>query len=179
MCFTGHRSIYDFGIFDNYGLAKVKLIKILYDEIINQIETHRDHHITFRSGGAIFIDQLAFELVDKIKTKYKDVVIINEIDIPYIKQHEKWNKKQQEYYNNLKRKADKVVYVDEQEGYMVNGIEIGEYHVAKLELRNRYMVDHSDIVIACWNDKKQGKSGTRNCVKYADKCNKNIRIINI
>lgn len=62
---------------------------------------------------------------------------------------------------------------------MVNGIEIGEYHVSKLELRNNYMVDHSDIAIACWNDKKQGKSGTRNCVKYAEKCNKNIRIINI
>lgn len=40
------------------------------------------------------------------------------------------------------------------------------YEADVMQKRNEYMVDHSDIVLAVWNGKK---SGTENCIKYAEK----------
>ncbi len=53
------------------------------------------------------------------------------------------------------------------------------YHPVAFQQRNEFMVDlleakHQDIVISAWDG---SPSGTRNCIKYADK--KNIRIWNI
>ena len=43
------------------------------------------------------------------------------------------------------------------------------YEADVMQKRNEYMVDHSDIVLAVWNGKK---SGTENCIKYAEKMGK-------
>ena len=40
-----------------------------------------------------------------------------------------------------------------------------------MQKRNEYMVDLADKVIAVWDG---SKSGTGNCVKYAEKCGKEI-----
>ena len=71
--------------------------------------------------------------------------------------------------------ADEVIYVDEIEGYECKNTYVGDYHPAKMDLRNRYMVDNSDLVIAVWNGTK---GGTCNCVKYAKKKDKSIIFIN-
>ena len=71
--------------------------------------------------------------------------------------------------------ADAVVFVDMLPEYEIVGYKEGEYYPAKMEKRNEYMVDHSDIVIAVWDG---SKSGTENCIKYAQKLNKRIIRIN-
>lgn len=44
-------------------------------------------------------------------------------------------------------------------------------------VRNRYMVDHSDTVLAIWNGEESG--GTWQTIKYARSKNKKIDIIHI
>lgn len=48
------------------------------------------------------------------------------------------------------------------------------YEADVMQKRNEYMVDHSDIVLAVWNGKK---SGTENCIKYAEKMGKKVEYI--
>ena len=43
-----------------------------------------------------------------------------------------------------------------------------------MQKRNEYMVDNSDYVIAVWNGKP---SGTENTVKYANKKNKVVLLV--
>ena len=40
-----------------------------------------------------------------------------------------------------------------------------------MQKRNEYMVDLADVVIAVWDG---SNSGTGNCIKYAQKCGKEI-----
>lgn len=51
----------------------------------------------------------------------------------------------------------------------------GGYAPAKMQIRNEYMVENCDLLIAVW-DKSDG--GTANCVKYAKSQRKNIIYIN-
>lgn len=51
----------------------------------------------------------------------------------------------------------------------------GRYNPYKLQIRNEYMVDNADVVIAVWDG---SKGGTCNCVNYAKKIGKNIIQIN-
>ena len=44
-----------------------------------------------------------------------------------------------------------------------------------MQLRNQYMVDNSDLVLAIWNGKESG--GTWNTIKYARKQGKKIQYL--
>ena len=46
-----------------------------------------------------------------------------------------------------------------------------EYKPWLMQKRNEYMVDLADKVIAVWDG---SKGGTGNCVRYAEKCGKEI-----
>lgn len=135
----------------------------------------------FRSGGALGGDTVAFMCVDLLKQRYPDIT--NIVDIPFKNQHVKWNKKfDLDNYANMLGSADAIVCVDAVEGYMIqslmdNGIRIGSYHPAKMQKRNEYMVDHTDVLIALWDKDIVNKSGTYNCIKYARKIGKPIIII--
>lgn len=72
-------------------------------------------------------------------------------------------------------KADKTTEVDKLENYKIKGYQELIYYPAKMQKRNEYMVDNSDIVIAVWDGTK---GGTYNCVKYAQKLEKKIIQIN-
>jgi uncharacterized phage-like protein YoqJ len=55
----------------------------------------------------------------------------------------------------------------------LNGL--GNYHPAKMQKRNEYMVDNSDFVIAVFDGEQKG--GTFNCIKYAlNQTNRNLQI---
>ena len=71
-------------------------------------------------------------------------------------------------------KADEVIYVDRlvNTKYVVANNKIDIYVANKMQLRNEYMVDNSDKVIAYFNGEKKG--GTYNCIKYAESLNKEI-----
>lgn len=73
--------------------------------------------------------------------------------IPFEGQESRWSEKGQKYYRNLLTKADSIVHVCE-----------AGYEPYKMQVRNEWMVNHCDMVLAMW-DGTQG--GTHNCVKYA------------
>ena len=72
----------------------------------------------------------------------------------------KWIKKSVDLYNEILSKADVVKPVSEE-----------EYKPWLMQKRNEYMVDLADKVIAVWDG---SKGGTGNCVRYAEKCGKEI-----
>lgn len=186
--FTGHRPK---KIFNSYSLENPRA-KILADELLKVIEymITKGNVKCFYSGGALGTDQLAFLCVHKLKQKYPEIK--NILSVPYKQQDAKWKEQLEKAkvnnwtgtikdlektlwrYNQIKKEADEIIYVDELEKYKPRGMEeedIGKHSSAKLQLRNKHMVDNSDIVIAVF-DGTEG--GTFNCVKYAKKVNKKI-----
>ncbi|MDM0587806.1 SLOG family protein [Clostridium perfringens] len=172
ICFTGHRP----EKLDGYNWSTSKNLRImlkLLRVIEEQIQEHKKEEITFICGGALGIDQMAFHLCNQLKAKYFNIK--TELAIPFLKQASRWvSDTDIKRYCEHKELADNVVYVDNLEGYKFDKVKIGEYHPAKMQIRNKFMVDNSDLVIAVWD---KSKGGTYNCVKYAEKLGKKIIII--
>lgn len=169
IAFTGHRPDklygYDFSN-EKYLQLKAKLTAILSNKI------QFDNADTFITGGALGFDILAYDVVEKLKENNN---IKHILAIPFMKQATKWN-----YQNVLKYQKVKAVseciYVDHLDAYAIKGLIPDEYHPAKMQKRNEWMVDNCDILIACWDGNKKG--GTYNCVRYAQKIGKEIILIN-
>ncbi len=81
--------------------------------------------------------------------------------VPFIGQDKMWQKKTKDYYNELLTKAKEVVIVCE-----------GGYSAYKMQVRNEWMVNNSDLVLVMHNGDTSG--GTYNCVKYATKVGKKM-----
>ncbi|MWV44869.1 DUF1273 family protein [Paenibacillus sp. HJL G12] len=169
VCFTGHRpnklgncySLSD--VQSKYIHSKLEpvLIDLIEDEGIER----------FISGGAIGFDQIAFWTVRRLKKTYYPN-IKNIVAVPFKNQASKWNDREtQIWYKKMLDMADEVVYVDELADYKVDGVIVGEYHVAKMQKRNEYMVDQSLTIVAAWDGTK---GGTGNCVRYARQSGKRL-----
>ncbi|MCC3256673.1 SLOG family protein [Paenibacillus polymyxa] len=167
--FTGHRPNKlgnCYSLMDKQSkYIKSKIETVLIDLIKNEgVER-------FISGGAIGFDQIAFWTVQGLKKNYYSS-IVNIVAVPFKKQPIKWSDKEtQLWYKKMLDTADEVVYVDELPLYGVEGVPIGEYHVAKMQKRNEYMVDKSRIAVAAWDG---SKGGTGNCCRYVRKKGKTL-----
>lgn len=162
VCFTGHRPS-KLGGYDWMTEKNLNIMRALRKEIVTLIKIKSVNRFIF--GGAIGIDQMAFAVALKLKReKYPEIRLI--IAVPFRNQFVKWNKKDQDKYSKYLQDADEVVYVDELEGtrYYCTLAGIGNYHRDKMQIRNEYMVDQSDFVIAVWDGTS---GGTANCVRYA------------
>lgn len=168
VCFTGHRPSKLPGGYYYYSLANIELGKILRIKILELINNGATHFIC---GGALGVDQMAFMVLKKLKSKGYNINI--EIAIPFEYQYTKWNDEQKKIHFESIRFADKVTYVDTLPQYNTS-MQPKIYDVKKLDLRNRYMVDNSDVVIAVWDG---SKSGTQKCIDYAIKNKKKLIII--
>jgi uncharacterized phage-like protein YoqJ len=84
--------------------------------------------------------------------------------IPFLGQEKIWPKKSQIVYNNLLSKAKEKIIVSD-----------GAYSAQKMQIRNEWMVDNSDILVAVFNG---SKGGTANCYSYAFSKKKEIILIN-
>jgi uncharacterized phage-like protein YoqJ len=109
------------------------------------------------SGMALGFDSYAANVCIKLEIPFVAA-------IPFIGQEKAWPESSQKTYQKLLSKASEKVIVSE-----------GGYSAEKMQLRNQWMCDHADIVIACW-DKTPG--GTKNCIDYAKSINKEIIYIN-
>lgn len=160
IAFTGHRpdKLYGYDLKNDKYLKLNKFLeKILEEKIINE------GYDTFISGGALGFDTVAFLSVKNLKKKYPNIK--NIMAVPFENQHSKWSLKDVNLYNWMKNIADEVVFVDNLENYNRTNANIGMFHKDKLMIRNEYMVDNADLLIALWDG--NNKSGTANCVKYA------------
>ena len=176
---TGHRpNNKNMGGYD-WNSSKNKIIRhMMYMKVMEIIASSSDREFRFISGGALGVDQFAFSVVDEQikKVDTNIITIINEIAVPFKDQPNSWFKQEdKDRYNLQLSKADVVTYVDETDGYIKMTTPQGRYNPYKLQIRNEYMVDNADIVIAVWDG---SKGGTCNCVNYAKKIGKKIIVIN-
>lgn len=160
-CFTGHRPQ---GLGGFNGPKAFKIKSIVRDVLCKEIGLARDVGFdAFISGGALGVDQWAAREVLLHRTFDPNIKLI--IARPFPSQHVVWPESSQKEFNEIISMANEVVDVcnDPYAGW-------------KMQKRNEWMVNRSEFVMAIFNGIEKG--GTWNCIQYALKQNKQVRIIN-
>ena len=148
-CFSGHRNI---------PMHKAKIIfETLQLEIENLIKQGVD---TFISGGARGFDCIAACIVVALKDVHPQIKLV--FALPCKDQAKFWKKEDIALYNQLLKKADKIIYTSE------------NYYNGCMHVRNRFMVDNSSYCI-CYLSQEKG--GTAYTVNYAKKSG--CKVINV
>lgn len=149
VCFTGHRKIPPEQV-DTLALR----LKATLIQLIN------DGYLYFGAGGALGYDTLAAQTVLELKKQYPNVKLI--LVLPCLSQTRGWSTRDIEIYEDIKNKADKVVYTSQ------------EYTRGCMHKRNRHLVDNSSVCV-CYLTESTG--GTAYTVDYAHK--NNLTVINL
>lgn len=148
-CFTGHRKI---------PPERLSIItRRLKAAIIELIE---NGYLYFGAGGALGFDTLTAQMVLDLKSDYPQIKLV--LVLPCVSQSSRWTKQEQVIYEDIKARADKVVYTSR------------DYTSGCMHKRNRHLVDNSSVCICYLTDVSGGTAYT---VEYA-KRNK-LRVINI
>lgn len=150
VAFTGHRP-------DKLG--GYKLPNPIYTKVCQRIDRALGDLQPEKviSGMALGVDQWAAYIALKKKIPFIAAV-------PFEGQENAWPFQSQHLYRILLRNAHEKVIVSP-----------GGYSADKMQIRNIWMVDHCDKLIAIWDGTK---GGTGNCIEYAKSINKNILYIN-
>ena len=146
-CVTGHRRIPA----DQSAFIKVALEKAVL-AAVEQGYTH------FISGFASGVDLMFAEIVADLKIT-RPITLEAAIPCP------KRMKTPDPFFQRLIGCCDVVKIHSE------------HYFKGCYEVRNRYMVDASSLVIAVWDGRETG--GTAATVRYAERCNKDVAIIHL
>lgn len=146
VCFTGHRPQHlPFSLTQSeQGLALQKKLK---EVIKNLIE---NGYKNFISGMAIGIDMLCAQIVLDYKAHYD---INFWCYLPCHNQDKLWNRKEKALHSQILQKADKILYAVDK-----------NYCTGCTQLRNKMMVDDSNLVLAVYYEKS---GGTRSTIEYA------------
>ncbi len=138
-CFTGHRHI---------PAEEVETIKNRLEEVITSL--YRRGVWYYGAGGALGFDTLAAQTVLRLREKLPKIKLI--LVLPCLTQTRGWRAEDVSIYEDIKAKADKVVYTAR------------EYTPGCMHKRNRHLVDHSGVCV-CYQTKYTG--GTAYTVDYA------------
>ena len=156
--FTGHRP-------QNFpwGYNETSPDCVMLKEVLaEQIKTLVDDGVTgFISGMAQGVDLWAAQIV--LDLKKENPLVKLSCALPCDDQEKMWPDPVKKQYHSILEQADKVVRVGR------------EYTKECMYARNRYMVDHANILLAVYNGKR--RSGTGMTVNYAEQ--KQRRIIRI
>lgn len=149
---TGHRpdKLGGYKAFDNFRAIRRNMRDFL--------EEAPEGGIELVSGGALGIDQLWMEV-----GLYLGFPVI--AALPFEGYDSKWPKQSRENYQKLLDRCEEVRYICEP-----------GYEARKLQVRNEWMVDNSDSVLAYWDG---SSGGTSNCIDYAAVQGKPITIVDI
>ena len=157
-CFTGHRAAsLPWGYANSgikYAFFKKKLLKSIEKAIKNG-------YLVFVSGMALGFDMMAAECVLDLKKKYPNIKL--ECAIPCKKQYAKWSESAIEEYKNICNAADYITLISDT--FYFNGC---------MQKRNKYMIDKSSKVIACYNGTK---GGTQQTIELAEQAGLDIDIL--
>lgn len=150
VAFTGHRP---------NKIGGYKLPNPTYNYICQQIEKTLQELKPEKiiSGMALGVDQWAANIAVKLGIPFLAAV-------PFEGQEGAWPEVSQKVFHKLLDKAAEVVIVSP-----------GGYAAPKMQIRNEWMVDHCDKLIAVWDGTP---GGTGNCVTYATSKDKEIIRIN-
>lgn len=149
VCFTGHRKIPP----EQVNILARRLKTTL-------IQLKNNGFLYFLAGGALGFDTLAAQTVLELKEQYPDEKLI--LVLPCLSQTRGWSARDIEIYEDIKSKADKVVYTSQ------------EYTRGCMHKRNRHLVDNSSVCV-CYLTESSG--GTAYTVDYARK--NNLTVINL
>ena len=149
-CITGHRDI---------NIDETAHVK---DALRREIEKAvNDGFTVFLSGFADGVEQHFAYIVLELQNENPDLKLI--AVLPYRKRVE--SLRQKEHTNALLDACAEVVVIRE------------EYHPNVYSQRNRYMVEHSDRVIAVYDGREKG--GTVKAIRFAHQFRKELREIPI
>lgn len=136
---------------------------LLLKEVLEaQITALAEQGVTdFLSGMAQGVDLWSSQIVLDIQKKNPALKL--HCVLPCKGQESKWAVSAQEHYRSILAQANKVVYVGQ------------EYNRDCMLKRNRYLVNHSSILLAVYNG--TWRSGTGATVRFAQKLNREVIII--
>ena len=178
LCFTGHRPK------DLAG--KEDQIKARLETLVGQ--AYAKGYRRFVSGMAMGVDLYAAQAVLKLQESHADVELI--AAVPFPGQTAFFDALSRATWTNVLLRATQVNMFDPltETSVILDAKAVLErnrqalqqqawpyYQVVKwLEMRTRWMIDHSDAVLAVWSGKPKG--GTANAVRYAMKLKKPILV---
>ncbi len=139
-CFTGHRPE---KLHQPETFIKAELEKAIRQAIA-------DGYTTFISGMARGVDIWAAQIVLRFRANNPAIHLI--AAVPYKGFESRWSKSWQDQYNFILEYADLVRYISK------------GYSMASFQIRNEWMVNHSNRVIAVFNGES---GGTKNTIEYA------------
>lgn len=156
--FTGHRPKSFPWRYDESDPDCVLLKEVLAE----QIKALTDRGVTdFLSGMAQGVDLWSSQIV--LDLQKKNPALKLHCVLPCKGQESKWTASAQERYRSILAQANEIIYVEQ------------KYSRDCMLKRNRYLVDHSSILLAVHNG--TWRSGTGATVRYAQKLNREIIII--
>jgi len=141
-CFTGHRP-------EKLTASERDIKRALEKEIRQAIA---DDMTVFISGMARGVDIWAAEIVLELRKAGMPLRLI--CASPYEGFEKSWSAEWQQRYNTILAEADLVRFICK------------GYSRACFQIRNEWMVDHSNRVIAVYNGEK---GGTNNTIEYANR----------
>ena len=149
LAITGHRP-------DKLGGWKIPNPTYIHvcNELKKTFEYYKPSYVIV--GMAIGVDQWAAEICMGMNIKYIAA-------IPFDAQDSKWPDHVKAKYQWLLSRADQK-YV----------ISPGTYEPKKMQIRNEWMVNYCQLLVAVWNGTE---GGTANCVAYAQRINKPIYFV--
>ena len=149
-CFTGHR-------LDKMELGEKEIKPLLETAIDDAIA---EGYVTFITGMAMGTDIWAAEIVLERKKRNKVLHLICALPHPNFESRRSMAEKMR--FNKIIKKADLVKEIND------------HYFTGCYQVRNEWMVDRSNLVIAVFNGRK---SGTKNTVDYAKR--KGVNVVNV
>ena len=158
LCITGYRPVKlpsKYG-YDIHNKAWEDLKRAFLD--VSLFLYGKDRALSIYTGMALGVDQAFAEEAFYLRSLLPSVSCI--AAIPCHNQESKWPVPSREQYHKILEQCDKAIYVTQ-----------GRFTPDCMELRNRWMVDRSDIVVAVYDGKR---GGTKNCIDYARKNNKPV-----
>lgn len=149
VCFTGHRHI---------ALRDIPLLTARLEDLLERCYQHgyRD----FLCGGALGFDMLAAERVMALQCRHADVRLV--MVLPCSDQSHRWTDQDAMRYERLLYGADDIRVLSP------------SYYEGCMQVRNRYMVDHSSLCVCYF---RHPKGGTASTVAYAVK--EDIPVLNV
>ena len=159
IAFTGHRSELLCSNEYMHSHAYFNLSLLIQKEVRHYIDAGCT---TFYCGAAQGADILCGEIIlTEQKTNNPSIELI--CVIPFRGQANKWEASWKKRYVNLLCNSNRIIQIRDT-------YQKGCYHI-----RNRYLVDHCNVLIAVYNGKLNG--GTAYTVKYAQRLGKEVVII--
>ena len=151
---TGHRPTRFKYNENNNGCRRLK--RRLKDQLVSLYEQGVRR---FYIGGALGVDMWSGELLLELKEQpeYSEIELV--LALPYSGHDAGWDKRSRYRLSVLRQHSAEVLVVGSTENPPA----------VNYKLRNQYMVDHADCLLAVYDNERNLRSGTMQTVNYARK----------